>query len=131
VDTCGSTTAVSRAGGDRGGVVARGCHGTTHAKPRQLEDREVAGVGIWRSVGARWQRVKTLAAGGARHGRRRRRRSNRGGSGVDQGALVPCDQRRQSEWPGLAGARAGGGGGVGSSSGSSGGRRGAVIGRFD
>jgi hypothetical protein len=57
--------------------------------------------------------VKTLAAGGARHGRRSRRRSNRGGSGVDQGALVPCNQRRRSEWPGLAGARAGGGGGVG------------------
>jgi hypothetical protein len=46
MEAYGSTTAVSRAGGDRGGVAARGCHGITRAKPRQLEDREATGVGI-------------------------------------------------------------------------------------
>jgi hypothetical protein len=34
------------AGGDRGGVAARGCHGTTRAKPPQLNDWEAIGVDI-------------------------------------------------------------------------------------
>jgi hypothetical protein len=45
-------------------MAARGCHGTTRAKPQQLEDWEATAVGIWRSVGARWQRAETLATGG-------------------------------------------------------------------
>jgi hypothetical protein len=69
-------------------VAARGCHGTTRAKPQQLEGWEAAGVCIWGSVRARWQRVETLATGGARHGRRRRRRANQSGGGVDPQALV-------------------------------------------
>jgi hypothetical protein len=90
------------AGGDRGGMAAQGCHGTTRAKPRQLGDWEAVGVGIWRSVGARWQRAETLAAGGARHSRRRRRRANQLGGGVDPRGLVSL---RTSATAGVVGAR--------------------------
>jgi hypothetical protein len=76
------------AGGDGGSMAARGCHGTTRAKPRQLDNWETAGVGICRRVGAQWQRAETLAAGGARHGHRRGRRANQRGGGIDPQGLV-------------------------------------------
>jgi hypothetical protein len=120
-------------------VVARGCHGTTCAEPRHLEGREGTSISVrwcldgWhqRGAGARRRWIETLASGGARHDRQRRMRANQSSGGVDPRVLVPYDQRRRPEWPGLAGARAGGDRGIGVEHKREEGDEVRVVGRFD
>jgi hypothetical protein len=92
------------AGGDGGGMAARGCHGTTRAKPQQLEDWEAIGVGIWRSDGARWQRAETLAAGGLGTAVREGGGQISAVVGWIRRSWFPYEHRRRPEWSELAGA---------------------------
>jgi hypothetical protein len=79
-------------------VAARGCHGTSRTRPRQLEGREATGVSSrgwsvgWhrRSAGEQRQRAETLAAEGVQCVEQRRRpgQENRSDGGEDQEAVV-------------------------------------------